>query len=133
MKRFLCALLVCLMITPALSEGIELSSLTDDEIISLYDAVNNEMITRGLFREATLPAGAYYAGSFIPEGTYVCTLESGGGAVYTYANYEAFLQGSDYLSRVYMRSGDSITLILTGETCYVFEVTTTVRPGGLVW
>lgn len=131
MKRFICVLMVLSMLPLyALSE---FKDLTDEELKSMYDSVRDEMISRGLFKEAQLPSGAYYAGSFLPEGTYVCTLESGGGAVYTYKSYDSFLKGEEELSRVFLRSNDSFTMMLQGETCYVFEKTTTVRPGGLVW
>lgn len=73
-RRFLCCLLACLLMIPAaLADVPDLSSLTDDEILVLLDQVNQEVVSRGLNKTATLPQGAYIAGKDIPVGRYIFT------------------------------------------------------------
>lgn len=73
-RRFVCCLLACLLLIPAaLADVPDLSSLTDDEILVLLDQVNQEVVSRGLNKTATLPQGAYIAGKDIPVGRYIFT------------------------------------------------------------
>ena len=73
-RRFHCCLLACLLLIPAaLADVPDLSSLTDDEILVLLDQVNQEVVSRGLNKTATLPQGAYIAGKDIPVGRYIFT------------------------------------------------------------
>ena len=75
--RLLCLLLVSLLIIPfALADKVDLSSLSDDEIVELLDQVNSELISRGIAKSATLPAGKYTAGKDLPAGSYVITCET---------------------------------------------------------
>ncbi len=74
LRRLFCLLLVTLLMVPAaLAETSALSSLTDDEILSLLKDVNNEIVSRKLNKTATLPKGAYVAGREIPVGSYIFT------------------------------------------------------------
>ena len=73
-RRFLCCLLACLLLIPvALADVLDISALTDDEILALLDQVNQEVVSRGLNKTATLPQGAYIAGKDIPVGRYIFT------------------------------------------------------------
>ena len=70
MKRFLCILLICLMITPALAESIDLSALSFDELRSLQTQLNKELVSRPEWKEVTVPMGIWVVGSDIPAGAY---------------------------------------------------------------
>ena len=73
-RRFICCLLVCLLLIPAaLAEMPDLSSLTDAEIAELLILVNQEVVTRGINKTAKLPQGVYIAGKDIPVGRYILT------------------------------------------------------------
>ncbi len=77
LRRFLCSLFVAMMIIPAvLAEKIDLSSLTDDEIVELLTEVNAALVSRGIEKSATLPAGKYVAGKDLPAGSYIITCET---------------------------------------------------------
>lgn len=72
--RVLACLLVCLTLAScAAAEGIDLSALSDDEVIALLAEVNAEVVSRGIEKTATLPKGTYIAGKDIPVGSYVYT------------------------------------------------------------
>lgn len=72
--RFVCLLLVCLLLTSvAVADPVDLSSMTNDEIVALLDQVNAEIVNRGINKTAKLPQGTYIAGSDIPAGRYIFT------------------------------------------------------------
>ena len=74
-RRFLCCLLACLLLVPAaLGATVDLSSMTDDEVVELLTQVNQEIVKRGIAKTAKLPEGAYIAGSDIPAGKYIFTV-----------------------------------------------------------
>ncbi len=71
MKKFLCLLLIALMITPgAIAETFDLSSLSFDQLRKLQQIVNQEIVSRPEWKEATVPAGTWTVGEDIPEGSY---------------------------------------------------------------
>lgn len=72
--RFFCLLTVCVLLVPAAFAGtVDLSAMSDAEIISLLNEVNTELVNRGINRTATLPKGAYIAGKDLPAGRYIFT------------------------------------------------------------
>lgn len=72
--RFVCLLVVCLLlIHVAVADTVDLSSMSNDEIITLLDEVNEEIVRRGINKTAKLPQGTYIAGSDIPAGRYIFT------------------------------------------------------------
>ena len=73
-RRFLCCLLVLLLLIPAaLADTVDLSSLSDDELIALLDQVNAEVVSRGINKTAKLPQGSYIGGKDLPVGRYIFT------------------------------------------------------------
>lgn len=74
-RRFLCALMVCLLMVPAFAaaEKVDLSSLSDAEIVELLKQVNQEMVNRGISKTARLAKGVYVAGKDLPVGKYTYT------------------------------------------------------------
>ncbi len=72
--RFVCVLVVCLLLIPiAVADGVDLSSMSNDEIVDLLNKVNTEIVNRGINKTATLPQGTYLAGSDLPAGRYIFT------------------------------------------------------------
>lgn len=55
----------------ACAEGIDLSIYSDEELITLLDAVQQETTARNIERTATLPAGNYIGGRDLPVGGYM--------------------------------------------------------------
>lgn len=73
-RRFLCLLLITLILIPAaLADVPDISSLTDDEIVELLGKVNQGVVSRGLSKTAKLPQGAYIGGRDLPAGKYIFT------------------------------------------------------------
>ena len=78
-RRLLCLLLVSLLIIPtALADKVDLSSMSDDEIVELLTRVNNEVVSRGINKTATLPQGSYIGGKDIPAGKYIFVCKAKG-------------------------------------------------------
>ncbi len=76
-RRFLCLLLICLLMIPvAQAEVPDISRLTDDEVIVLLGKVNEEIVRRGIAKSADLPAGKYVGGRDLPAGSYIITCKT---------------------------------------------------------
>ena len=75
-RRFLCCLLAGLMLasSAAVAEQINLSSLSDAEIVELLTQVNQEIVSRGINKTAKLAKGAYTGGRDLPLGRYIFTV-----------------------------------------------------------
>ncbi len=78
MKKFLC-LLVALFLAGsiALAESIDLSSMTDDELLILEDQVSQEVSDRGLVKEFKVTPGMYIGGTDIKVGRYKAIVPPG--------------------------------------------------------
>lgn len=73
-RRFLCCLLVCLLlVSAALADAPDISGLSNDEIVELLGKVNEELVSRGINKTAKLPQGAYIGGKDLPAGKYIFT------------------------------------------------------------
>lgn len=72
--RFLCLLVACLLLIPvAVADTVDLSSMSNEEIVALLNDANEEIVRRGINKTAKLPQGAYIGGSDIPAGRYIFT------------------------------------------------------------
>lgn len=71
MKKLLAItmILVC-MATLATADSIDLSGMSFDELISLRNQLNEEIIGRPEWKEVTVPAGDWVVGQDIPAGVY---------------------------------------------------------------
>lgn len=80
MKKFLCLLVALVLVgSIALAEAIDLSSMTDDELLALKDQVNQTITDRGLTDEFYLTTGVYICGTAIKPGVYRLTVQPGAG------------------------------------------------------
>ena len=78
-RRLVCCTLVFLLLMPsAMADSINLSSLSDAEVVELLGRVNAELASRGINKTAKLPQGAYVAGKEIPAGRYIFTVMATG-------------------------------------------------------
>lgn len=72
--RFICLLVTCLLLIPvAVADTVDLSSMSNEEIVALLNDANEEIVRRGINKTAKLPQGAYIGGSDIPAGRYIFT------------------------------------------------------------
>ena len=65
MKRLICLLMIALMGIPTISvaeETIDVSSISDEALLSLKEEVDDEILARGLVERSVLPAGIYIVG-----------------------------------------------------------------------
>lgn len=70
-KVFAAMLAIALLIgTFALAETVDLSQYNDNELVSLLDAVQQEIANRHIEKSAELPQGSYLVGKDIPAGSY---------------------------------------------------------------
>jgi len=68
MKRFLCAVFALMLLcTTALSEGFDLSTMTDDELLALKEAVDSEVDSRGLLTSEYEPWDEYGLAQYLPS------------------------------------------------------------------
>ncbi|MBR6817195.1 MAG: hypothetical protein IKM86_01140 [Acidaminococcaceae bacterium] len=73
MKRLVSFLILLVMMTNvclAFADGIELSKYSDNEIIELFNQIQQEIVNRKISKSAELPPGSYVVGKDIPAGTY---------------------------------------------------------------
>lgn len=66
-------MILALLLTSAFAESIDLSGMSNDEIVALLTKVNNEIVSRGINKTATLPQGSYIGGKDLPAGKYIYT------------------------------------------------------------
>ena len=86
MKKLLTFLLAFLMISPAIAENIDLSSLTYAELVALKDRINLAMWQSEEWQEVTVPEGIWRIGEDIPAGHWTITVKGRGSANITYGN-----------------------------------------------
>ena len=79
MKRIVCIILTITLLSAALfthAEAADLKSMSDSDLLLLYDYVRAEMHSRGISPAKSLRAGKYIIGEDILSGTYKITCTS---------------------------------------------------------
>ena len=117
-KIFALALALTLLAVPlyaAVATGVDLSGMTDDELTTLAQQLDAEMLDRGMVKSAVLPTGKYTIGVDLPEGEYELTNEtnSSGSAYYLYENGDDFENGVNTGANWPLYMGDSTKIELT--------------------
>ncbi|MDO5444163.1 MAG: hypothetical protein Q4F31_00895 [Eubacteriales bacterium] len=88
-KRFVLFLIVAILFCNvfACADGIDLKSLSNKDLLSLYESIRNEMSSRGIISARALPEGKYIVGEDILPGTYriTCTGTEGEDLSNTYS------------------------------------------------
>lgn len=64
----------------SMAEGIDISTLSDDELVALMARVQEEIVARHIEGTANLAGGTYIAGKDIPAGSYIYTCFASGEA-----------------------------------------------------
>lgn len=62
----------------SMAEGIDISTLSDDELVALMARVQEEIVARHIEGTANLAGGTYIAGKDIPAGSYIYTCLASG-------------------------------------------------------
>ena len=121
--------LFCLFFCEA--EPLDVTSLTDDEVLALYKELEDEISNRGLIMAQVLVPGDYIIGDDIPEGSYFARSTGYYACQYyifdSVENYESYLEVSkstqvilhismieDDTRRLFLQEGEVIS-ILFGE------------------
>lgn len=103
-------LVVCLSFGShyAKATDIDLSSLSFEQLLSIRDQVNAEMLTRPEWTEVSVPAGVYEVGVDIPEGMWTITAEE-------HAWISVFVGNEVDETRSYITSEHYVWETLTGK------------------
>ena len=120
MKRMLLVLLALICVaTCSFAEEIDLQSLTDDELISLYDALKDEFTERFGGEGEHIYSGVYVVGKEICSGAYRLTLVTDGGSrVYVWPSEEMRL--SNPSMREFVKAGGIKDVVWGGESINLF-------------
>ena len=81
MRKAIAVLLVLVFMTCSslsLAEGIDISTLSDDELVALMARVQEEIVARHIEGTANLAGGTYIAEKDIPAGSYIYTCLASG-------------------------------------------------------
>ena len=74
MKKLIAVLLVSLLICPAtMAEGIDLTAMSTDELLTLREQLNAEIIARTGPDSAVIGRGVYYVGETLKASSYELT------------------------------------------------------------
>ncbi len=76
------ALMITLFVPVAISEDIDLSSYTWEELVELSAKINAELMSRPEFKEVIVPIGAYKVGEDIPAGKWTIYGHKNSGIIY---------------------------------------------------
>jgi hypothetical protein len=128
MKKLLAvALVLCLLVTCAVAEApVDVKKLSDAELKSLYISVKEELMSRKLWEESTLPAGIYRVNKPLPEGAYECTMKDDG-YIWIYRNYDEYANDG-VCKLLYLKKGQMFTLSLYDDVVYILASDAIVRP-----
>ena len=72
------ALVIMVCSSFSIAEGIDISTLSDDELVALMARVQEEIVARHIEGTANLAGGTYIVGKDIPAGSYIYTCLASG-------------------------------------------------------
>lgn len=112
--------ILSVFVSAGLGEEIDISSLSDDELLTINETVKQEMSARELLELPIIPVGTYVVGEDIKEGNYSIT---GKGQqtiliVHTIESYEAFVENGYSAQDVPEAKGETL-IIPAGDKGYV--------------
>lgn len=122
MKKVLVLLLVLSMLlvpTATADTGIDYTSMTDAELVTVRDACIKELGKRGFAsKDVTVPVGTYVVGEDIPAGSYTITFASSSGfarvSVYdegkSYSSFSEQVAKDSPIGKVVLKNGQTIEI-----------------------
>lgn len=140
MKKLLCLILVMLIIgCGALCEAIDISGLSDAELLELKQQVDNAISERLFSAGRLFPAGKYIVGVDIKPGKYIIHTPStdniGNGHIYIFDNAEGYeSNNSIYSERFDKQIGTHLYISLEEGNVFVFdyEGTATIEKASMI-
>lgn len=81
-----------------LAEGIDISSMSDDDLLALNESVDTEIVDRGLSELSVLPSGIYIVGEDIKSGHYRLIAMDDQTKIHVFSAeaYDAFVQNGSW-------------------------------------
>ena len=120
MKRFIAVISILLLVFwsfSALGEGIDLSSMSEQELYELDIAIKEELASRDEFSEVILYPGDYSIGSDIPSGDYIIhSLDNNDKQVWVYLVEAGTIDS--ILTRGVIEPGDNLRFLLEEPNCF---------------
>lgn len=112
MKKIISLVLVLLLFPALAMAEINLSSMTNDELIQLKTQILDELLTRSEIKEVKVPAGEYTVGEDIPVGSYTVYADSAA-CMLTVNEYEVlhYLGQSEHIGKLVLKDGDTVNLV----------------------
>lgn len=140
MKKLLCLVLAMLIIgCGALCESIDISGLSDAELLELKQQVDNALFERLFSAGRLFPAGKYIVGVDIKPGKYVIHTSStdngGNGHIYIFADAEGYASNDSIYSEYFdKRIGTHLYISLEEGNVFVFdyEGTATIEKSSMI-
>lgn len=104
MKKFLIvAIVICMMIPCALSEDIDLSALSFEQLVALKERINLALFSSDEWQEVVVPQGIWLVGKDIPAGKWTLTAQQTDDGI-TYIQYGSKLNDNkNEIEYKYMR------------------------------
>lgn len=121
MKKFgiAIAVLMCFVLSTCFAEGLDLESMTLDQLVDLRNEIQEAIDSRAHGESKQVYSGYYTAGSDIPVGSYQVTYECESEEEALYVTFISYASMDDYLAH----HND-------GERTYIsYEMVTEERPG----
>lgn len=118
MRKLFVLLLALLMIGTAVAEGIDLSSMSYEDLLELRQQVDAAIWASDGWQEVQVPAGVYVIGEDIPSGRWTV---APGGRLSTITLYPTKTdyteQTYNYISLTMLNEGESYTLDVQDGQC----------------
>ena len=122
-------LLIALLCTPVFGSDVDVSSLSDEELLSLSNAIQTELKIRNISEENCIKKGAYIVGTDIAAGSYVLTGILEGEEytdVYVYASMDDYHEYRSLESN-YLKGKESVNVQFTDGTVVYFSKDTLIE------
>jgi len=122
-KIIVMLLLVCLSLPLTVTADVSMPDLTEystEDLIALKTLIAQEMLERGIEKQATVPIGKYIIGVDIPAGTYTLKPAKSGFTIHVYPNvnktgtydyiYGEFVKSTEYIGKIELPEGQVLEI-----------------------
>ena len=137
MKRFICILLIIILTVPyALSESIDLSNLTFNELVALKERINLAIWNCDEWQEVEVPQGVYIVGENIPAGTWTVKCKYSNDSYLRFAWGDKLDESGQHITYVGSKKADIVSIYTTATRNYedgkLLEYTFTCEDGDYI-